>query len=155
MADEQNAENREKKIHVDEDWKKSVQEEKERLRAEQQTEAQTEQSAPEAAAGRPDEPGAGQMPEPSVQMLVADFYQQALIALGVIENPITNERTRVPRVASYLIDLIALLQEKMEGNLTAQEEKYLTSVLHDLRMRYISPESENASAEGGEEQAQE
>jgi hypothetical protein len=126
----------EKEFHVDEDWKQSVQEEKERMRA-------REQGGREA--GRQ---AAGQMPEPSVQMLVADFYQQALIALGVIENPITNEKTRVPQVASYLIDLIALLEKKMAGNLEPQEEKYIGNVLHDLRMRYVNCGSESADQAG-------
>jgi hypothetical protein len=143
MADEQNAENQEKKIHVDEDWKQSVQEEKERQRAAEQGQAARERTSQEDA-----QAGARQMPEPTVQMLVADFYQQALIALGVIENPITQEKNRVPQVASYLIDLIALLKEKMEGNLTEQEAKYMNSVLHDLRMRYIQPGEEGSEPTG-------
>jgi hypothetical protein len=146
MADQEpNEQKSERKVHVDEDWKQSVQEEKERLRQEQQAGAQAEPSGADQGPAEPQN-----LPEPSVQALVADFYQQALVSLGVIENPITGEKTRVPQVASYLIDMIDMLHTKMEGNLTENEEKYMTNVLHDLRMRYINSEPEQSSGEGAE-----
>lgn len=35
------------------------------------------------------------------------------------------------------IDLLSLLQEKTEGNLTGEEERLLSQGLYELRMRYV------------------
>jgi Domain of unknown function (DUF1844) len=40
-------------------------------------------------------------------------------------------------LAQQSIDLLALLQEKTRGNLTAEEERFLQQMLFDLRMRFV------------------
>ncbi len=39
--------------------------------------------------------------------------------------------------AGHMLDLLAVLAEKTKGNLTPDEERFLTQVLHELRMRFI------------------
>ena len=41
-------------------------------------------------------------------------------------------------MAKQTIDLIAMLEEKTQGNLTGEEERLLSQVLYDLRMRYVA-----------------
>jgi hypothetical protein len=50
----------------------------------------------------------------------------------------TNE-TRPPdlEAASQLIGIIAMLEEKTRGNLTAEERQLLDQVLFELRMRFV------------------
>jgi hypothetical protein len=40
--------------------------------------------------------------------------------------------------ASFVIDLLAVLQEKTKGNLTDTEARLLDNVLRDLRLNYVS-----------------
>ena len=36
-----------------------------------------------------------------------------------------------------MLDLLSVLAEKTKGNLTPDEERFLTQVLYELRMRFI------------------
>jgi hypothetical protein len=40
--------------------------------------------------------------------------------------------------ARHVIDLLAMLEEKTRGNLTAAERQFLEQVLYELRMRFVS-----------------
>jgi hypothetical protein len=61
----------------------------------------------------------------------------ALIQLGEIEDPFTGKEAKNLPAAKQTIDLIGMLKEKTKGNLTPDEDKFLESVLFDLRMRYV------------------
>jgi hypothetical protein len=130
-------------IQVDEDWKKSVAEEKEKLREE---DVAAEPAAEEAAA-RP----TGPLPEPDVLTFMSGLYMQTLAALGAIENPVTGKHERNLEEASYMIDTIGMLNDKMQGNLTRDEEAYVQSMLTDLRMKYVAGPQEPDSEAGGPE----
>ncbi|MCK4283098.1 MAG: DUF1844 domain-containing protein [Candidatus Brocadiae bacterium] len=116
------------KLHVDEDWKKSVAEEKAKLREEDETHGQ--RPAPEQA--RPQT-----LPKPSMEVFLAGLWRQTLMALGEVESPITGKKEKNAVEAAYLIDTIAMLQEKTKGNLTSEESSYVQGILTDLRMRYV------------------
>jgi hypothetical protein len=45
--------------------------------------------------------------------------------------------------AQQTIDLLALLQEKTKGNLTAEEEQAMTGILYALRMNFVAIERES------------
>jgi hypothetical protein len=131
-------------LHVDEGWKNSVAQEKQRLRADEEEEQKRRE-----AAGQPP------LPEPSIQVFTAGLYTQTLIALGELEHPATGERTQNLTEAQYLIDTIAMLQQKMAGNLEPDEQTYVQNVLTDLRMRFVSRRSQpagEADAETASEQ---
>ena len=63
----------------------------------------------------------------------------ALINLGEAPDPVTG-KTQDPDLplAQESIDLLALLEEKTKGNLTADESRFLQTMLYDLRMRFIA-----------------
>lgn len=69
--------------------------------------------------------------------LVFPFYTQALIKLGMIEDPVSGEVSGNPELAKRLIDLIDLLRAKTLGNLDADEEKFLEACLSQLKMGYL------------------
>ena len=79
-----------------------------------------------------------QLPEPSFQILVSTFATQAAVALGQMPNPVTNEATEDLEQAKFAIDTLTILEEKTKGNLTEEEGKFLTDLLYQLRMVYIS-----------------
>ena len=58
---------------------------------------------------------------------------QALIALGLIENPVTGERTQNLVQARMLAADLEMLLEKTAGNLEPHEEAKLREVLNGLR----------------------
>jgi hypothetical protein len=48
----------------------------------------------------------------------------------------TKNGTALP-LAKQTIDILAILKNKTEGNLSEEEAKLLGNVLYDLRMRYV------------------
>ena len=44
-----------------------------------------------------------------------------------------------------MIDILAMLEVKTRGNLTAQERSLLEQVLYDLRMRYVAAQQQAPS----------
>ena len=40
-------------------------------------------------------------------------------------------------MAKQTIDILGILKEKTEGNLTKDEEQLLDNLLHDLRLKYV------------------
>ena len=51
--------------------------------------------------------------------------------------------------AKYLIDIIAMLQEKTKGNLTQEEAAAMEEAVYGLRMRYVRKVSPDQQAEEG------
>jgi hypothetical protein len=65
----------------------------------------------------------------------------AAVHFGDIADPNTG-KTAEPDLAAarQMIDLIALLQDKTKGNLTAEEAKLVDDLLYELRMRFVQAE---------------
>jgi len=57
---------------------------------------------------------------------------QALIGLGVLDNPVTGERTPNPDSARSVISDLRMLRDKTRGNLDAGEDEHLGQVLEQL-----------------------
>ncbi len=67
---------------------------------------------------------------------VMGLSTQALMHLGEIAEPGQPHAPDLP-AAKQMIDLLGILREKTTGNLDADEEQLLASMLYDLRMRYV------------------
>ena len=62
----------------------------------------------------------------------------AAVQFGDIPDPASGRPIEPNLVgAGHLIEVIAMLQEKTAGNLSAEESKLLDSLLYDLRMRFV------------------
>jgi len=140
MSDDLSQQPDEKKLHVDEDWKSQVQAEKE---AAPQTDPGSDESsqAPTAeaadAAPHSDEPEDA-LPTPTLNDMIIMFSTQAYVALGLMPHPATGQSNcRLPE-SKYFIDLLALLQQKTEGNRDEEESKVLDDLLHELRMTFLA-----------------
>ncbi|MCB9524851.1 MAG: DUF1844 domain-containing protein [Myxococcales bacterium] len=66
---------------------------------------------------------------------IMSLNTMALMHLGAIDGgpelPVDLE------AAQHLIDTLIMLREKTQGNLEPAEEKFLDSVLYDLRMKFV------------------
>lgn len=69
------------------------------------------------------------------KLFVTRLGIQALIALGVIENPVTGEKAENPVQARMLEADLSMLLEKTAGNLTDEEDAKLREVLLSLKER--------------------
>jgi len=117
----------EKKIDLG--WKEQAQREKERLAEE------LDSQAPGPGGAEGDE--SGELPEPSFLHFVSGLAVQVMMFLGQIENPLVGKRILDLPAAKYNIDVLGILAEKTKGNLTTEEERSLTALLADLRLRYV------------------
>ena len=125
----------EKKIIVDEDWKSRVDAEREAARqgtpAEPTDKSDVTQEEPEMP-----------MPEPSLSFLFGGMYLQGLVALGLLPNPATEQPEENLPLARHTIDTIDVLREKTEGNRTPEETQEIDTILHELRLAFITAESQ-------------
>jgi hypothetical protein len=68
---------------------------------------------------------------------IVGLSTQALIHLGEISDPAGGKPEHDLIGAQQLIDILGMLQEKTRGNLDANEQKLLETILFDLRMKYV------------------
>ncbi len=104
------------------------------------------QAAPEPYAARPESP---ELPEqeddPNAaheQTMFTEFLMgiasSAFIYLGLVEHPATGRRQIDLPAAKESIDMLVMLREKTQGNLTRGEEKFFDDLLADLKMQFVS-----------------
>ena len=77
------------------------------------------------------------LPPLDFSSLVLPFFTQALIELGETEDPEAKNTEENLKLTQRLIDLLAMLKEKTQGNLKSEEEIFLDQCLHQLRMAYM------------------
>ncbi len=113
------------KIHVDSDWKAEAQAERDRL------DAQAEEKTA-ASGGSP-----GGMPPANFQTLWSELASQAYVFLGAIPDPKTGQAIVAPEYAKHYIDLLGVLAEKTQGNLSDEESEEFQNVLVELRQVFV------------------
>ena len=69
--------------------------------------------------------------------LVGTFQSSAWIALGKIKNPMTEKSKVNIEQASFYIDLLDMMQEKMKDNLTDYAEQMLINTVSELKLNLI------------------
>jgi len=97
------------------------------------------ETAEEAAgAGKDSTGGAGTIDFPSY---ILSYYTQGMVLLGEVPNPHTNKKEEDLEAVRQTVAILAMLQEKTKGNLAAEENQLLDSVLYELRMKYMAKTS--------------
>ena len=76
-----------------------------------------------------------ELPAPDLDFLIYSLRLQAEMSLGLL--PLEDGQEPDFELASHHIDLLAMLQEKTKGNLTAEEQETLDNSLSELRMRFV------------------
>jgi len=79
-------------------------------------------------------------PEPAITFsdFILSLGHTAAVHFGDIADPQTGQRAEPDLAAAgQMIELIALLQEKTQGNLIEPEARLVDELLYDLRLRYV------------------
>jgi len=87
-----------------------------------------------------DQMAAGDAPLPGgdFRLLVQKMAYQALIALGVVDNPLTRTRQQNPSGARAVIEDLKMLRDKTRGNLSAEEAEHLQRVLDEIEKHELA-----------------
>jgi len=70
--------------------------------------------------------------------LVLSLASTALIKMGLDPE---NKEEKNTELARYNIDLLDILKEKTQNNLTEEESKILDSCINDLRLQFITTQN--------------
>lgn len=96
---------------------------------------------PESESERREKEPAAQPKEPEEAMnfssLLLFLATTGMVHLGEIPEPTTGHRSENLEGARQMIDLLTILMEKTEGNLTAEEARLLENLLYELRMKFM------------------
>src|SRR5262245_50917356 len=80
----------------------------------------------------------GEATEVTFVGFVLSLAHTAAFHFGDVPDPVTGEAgTANLPAAQQIIDILALLEQKTRGNLTAEERQLLEQLLYELRMRYV------------------
>jgi len=92
----------------------------------------------EAAADKVEAKSSKKQPPPvDFTTFVLSMGSSALIHLGAAPHPDGGGVDINLPMARQTIDLLAMLRDKTQGNLSAEESRYLEALLHDLRVRFV------------------
>jgi hypothetical protein len=68
-----------------------------------------------------------------IESLIAQTY----MTLGMLRNPYQPDPVVDAPAARQIIEIIAMLQQKTRGNLTPEEESFLTTHLGELKLAFV------------------
>ena len=77
------------------------------------------------------------LPKPTFSTFVLSLASTALMQLGEVPDPTTGEQAQDVPAAKHTIDMLSMLQEKLEKGLDAEEKRLLDGMLYELRMKYV------------------
>lgn len=69
---------------------------------------------------------------------IVSIASSAMVSMGIVPAPTGETHPKDVQMARFLIDILAMLEEKTKGNLTANEAALLQRLLADLRMSFVS-----------------
>ena len=85
------------------------------------------------------------MPDPNINFasFVLSLAATAAVHFGDRLEPGASEPGPIDlEAAGQMIDILALLEEKTRGNLTAEERQLLETILYELRIRFIEAQGQ-------------
>lgn len=69
---------------------------------------------------------------------VLSLSSSAAYHLGLVPHPEDQTSCSNLPMAKQTIDILGILQEKTQGNLTGEEERLLSEVIYNLRMAFVN-----------------
>ena len=86
--------------------------------------------------------------------LISSLVHSAWVYLGKVKNPMNDKLEKNIDQASIQIDMLDMLFKRMTGNLSEEEEQYLSHIIRELKMNFVeeknNPEKSNSSQSGEE-----
>ena len=79
---------------------------------------------------------------------ILSLAHTAAVHFGDVPDPVSGQAnpTNLP-AAQQMVDILALLEEKTRGNLTAEERQFLDQILYELRLRYVEASQQGSAPE--------
>jgi hypothetical protein len=106
--------------------------------------AQKPPQAPPPAQGRQQENDRGRTladkatnPGTPFSNFIEPLIAQAYMSLGMLRNPYQPQTKLDPGAARQMIEILTLLQEKTNGNLTPDEDDFLSAHIGELKLAYV------------------
>jgi len=69
--------------------------------------------------------------------LMLTLHSAAMQQMGKLKNPLTDTIERNLEQAEMSIDMLDMIKKKTEGNLSEEENKFLTQTLNELKMNFM------------------
>ena len=79
----------------------------------------------------------GEKLDPYFFQLVISLQGGAMQQMGKIASPMTGKIERNLDMAKSSIDMLGMVKEKTEGNLTDEEKQLIEHALYELRLNYV------------------
>lgn len=73
-------------------------------------------------------------------MLISQSVYGVWIALGKMKNPVTDKTEVDLRSASLQIDMLEMINSRMEASLDENEKQYIDKILSELKMNFVEEE---------------
>ncbi len=127
----------EPKIVIDSDWKAQAQAEREKMAAQEKKAAAERPAQASGSGGAAAAQGMESLPPADFRSLLEVLITQALMYMGAFPDPETGRAMVSLEHAKFHIDLLAVLEDKTKGNLTAEEAADLAQVLSQLRLQFV------------------
>jgi hypothetical protein len=86
------------------------------------------------------------------QALTAMFHAAAMQSLGKTANPISGKIERDLDQAQSYIDLLEVIRNKTQGNLSEPEKKYLDQVITECQLNYVDERNKDQAAQPAPQQ---
>jgi len=133
MADE------ERKIITDEDWKARVQREKEEAQRKAEAEKSQASGGEAQSGGSEKEAQGGGEGDDLFMSLLGSLVTQAMYALGMVPQQEGQQQVQVDiTTAKQLIDMLLMLRNKTQGNLTSEESNQLNEAIGELQRVFVT-----------------
>lgn len=108
--------------------------------------SQTQTQQPQAAEPQTEDtgfPNEEELPDANdpasfMNFLMDVVVPNAAIALGIMEHPVTGQRSVNIPLGKHWIDVLVMLKEKTKGNLHAAEQRAFDGIVAELQMQYIA-----------------
>ncbi len=76
--------------------------------------------------------------EATFSMLVMSIASSAAMAMGLTPDPESKKTAVDKNLARFNIDLLEVMQNKTKGNLTPDEGQFLTALISDLQLKFLT-----------------
>ncbi len=113
--------------YVDEGWKDSVEKQKDPNAAPLTDQGHVHEHEHEHE----------EVPEVNFLNYVTSLAIQALIFMGQMPHPVTNQMEKNLLQAKFLIDTLGMIKEKTTGNLSKEEAEVLETSLYELQLKFV------------------
>jgi hypothetical protein len=78
-----------------------------------------------------------QNPDTQFSHFIEPLIAQAYMSLGMLKNPYAAKPEIDPNAARQMIEILTMLKEKTAGNLTPEEEDFLSTHLGELKLAFV------------------